>query len=75
MRRDETMTHIHVPVRAGMRSAWALSYDAITLGVMLSDIAAITAAGIGTGVAYHLFFTGSHGDVQQFFSLAALASI
>jgi Undecaprenyl-phosphate glucose phosphotransferase len=71
-RRDETMTNIHVPVRAGMRSAWALSYDAITPAVMLSDIAAITAAGIGTGIAYHLFFTGSQGDVQQFFSLAAL---
>jgi Undecaprenyl-phosphate glucose phosphotransferase len=69
------MTQTQLVVRAGSRSFWTLSYDAIAPAVLLSDVATIGVASTGTGIGYHAFIAGSLGDLQQFISLAALVIV
>jgi hypothetical protein len=49
----ETLAQAQLCVPPDSLSPWTLSYHAITPAVFLSDIASITAASIGTGIAYH----------------------
>jgi Undecaprenyl-phosphate glucose phosphotransferase len=56
------------------RHKWTISYRAIAPVAMLSDALIIFSTSVLSGVAYHLHFFGSPGDLTQFGEFAAVVA-